>query len=175
MTRFERWSLGTILWASTCSACHPASLVPMTWRPDTRMIWGVHLDSVAVRQTMQVLQKALPNEGAVCYQGALHDTLMVAVPDGTSVRVKLLWLTSAVEADHDSVDKFHVYGVDCPGTHVAIGHSHPYSHDCDHSLPDADVLAGDTQSLVSIVWCGGGDAQVMYQDTRRTVSPWREK
>lgn len=173
MTRFERWSLGTILWASTCSACHPASLVPMTWRPDTRMIWGVHLDSVAVRQTMQVLQKALPNEGAVCYQGALHDTLMVAVPDGTSVRVKLLWLSSAVEADHDSVDKFHVYGVDCHGPVVAVGHSHPYSVVCTQSDPDALLLFGKTEALASIAWCGNGEAETMWQDGRRDVNRWR--
>lgn len=172
MTRLERWSLGAILLASTCASCHTSPLVPMVWRPDTRMIWGVHLDTTAVRQTMEIFQKALPNEGAVCFAGTLRDTLF-AVPDGTTVNAKLLMVARAVEAKHDSVDRFHVYGVHC-GRVIAIAHSHPYSVVCSHSLPDANVLFSNPDALASIVFCGAGEAETLYADGRRVTNRWRE-
>lgn len=177
MPVWEKAALGALLFGATCSACH-GPLVPTTPRPDTRRIEIVRLDSLAMSQTMQILQAALPNETAVCYLGRLYDST-VATPDGPH-NTRVLRLTHATEAISDSTDEYHVYyshsGAGCGIDVVAIGHSHPYAGGglCTHSVPDANVLFLASRILVSIVWCGDGRAQVMYQDGRREDVRWRD-
>lgn len=171
LTTLERWAIGTLLLATTCSCAVPR-VVPMVPRPDTRMIYAIHVDSLAVESTMAILRAALPSEGAICYRGAIVDTAFVR-QDSSRVQAKMLILTAATKALQDSADLFHVYGVHCDGTEIAIAHSHPYSPNCDQSVDDAIVLFDDSRALASIVWCGNGETEVLYQDGRRTTSRWR--
>ncbi|HSE45222.1 MAG TPA: hypothetical protein VLA89_07820 [Gemmatimonadales bacterium] len=177
MTALERWALGALLWAATCSACHATSRLPLTLRPDTRPIEFVRFDSTTMTQTMMILQAALPNETAVCYFGGLYDSTVVR-EDGAH-RAKVLHLVLAQEAVADSTDEYHVYyskpWAGCPSTVVAIGHSHPYAGAglCTHSAPDANVLFLSPRVLVSIVWCGDGRLEMLYQDGRRYENRWR--
>lgn len=147
----------------------------MTPRPDTRMIWGVHLDSLAITGTLQLLQAGLPNEAAICYHGEVRDTLFQA-PDGTQVEAQIILVHSVTPAVQDSADNFHVYFT---GRHagcsdeIAVGHSHPYASVCEQSDDDARLLFGDPKALVSLAWCMNGEVQLMYQDGRRGVHQWR--
>lgn len=179
MTFLEKAALGALLFAGTCAACHGGtSYVPMTLRPDTRKISFVRFDSVAMRQTMQILQAALPNESSVCYTGELYDSTYQAV-DGPHL-AKVIWLHSAREAVQDSATQYAVYYsrplVGCQTGVIAIGHSHPYSGGglCSHSPPDANVLFRAPSILLSFVWCGDGRVEILYQDGRRYESRWRE-
>ncbi len=143
----------------------------MVLRPDTRMLWGVTIDSVAFRQTMEAFQAALPNEVAVCYTGVVRDTAF-EVSNGLA-NALLLIIDSATVAPQDSADRFHVYGPTCPNGTIAVGHSHPYATFCDQSDQDARLLFNQRKALVSIIWCLNGETQILYQDGRRNMARWR--
>lgn len=167
------WPLACILWATTCVACAHPRLVPYVSRPDTRMVWGVTVDTAAFRQTIQAFQDAHPNESAVCYHGVVRDTLF-QVSNGTA-KALLLWLQTVTPAQQDSADKFNVYGPRCPEETIGIGHSHPHAGNwCDHSDTDVRLLFSQRYALVSIIWCLNGESQVLYQDGRRTTIRWRD-
>ena len=167
------WPLALILWATTCLACAHRPPVPWVQRPDTREIWAVTVDSVALSQTMTVFQVSYPNEAAVCYGGTLRDTVFVM--PGKYAVAKLLHLQTASAAQQDSATQFYVFGPRCPQGTVAIGHSHPYAKTwCDQSDPDARLLFSQRYALVSIVWCLSGEVQILYQDGRRNTQRWRE-
>lgn len=153
--------------------CGTPHRVPMAWRPDTRMVWGVHLDSLAMDETMSILRAALPHEAGVCYTGTLRDTAFVRPERGDTVQAALLSITGAVPALQDSADDYHVYGVHCATPSIAVGHSHPYAVSCDHSRPDALALFANRAALVSLAWCGDGNVSLLYQDGRREVGRWR--
>lgn len=177
MALWEKAALGALLFGATCSACHYGNVV-QTPRPDTRRIEIVRLDSATLATTMLILHAALPNETSVCYFGAVYDTTVV-LPDASYKKTKALKLTGVREAISDSTDEYHVYyskpWAGCPPEVLAIGHSHPYAGGglCTHSDPDANVLFLAPRVLVSIVWCGDGRVQLMWQDGRRDDGRWR--
>lgn len=168
-----RVTLSVILYASACS-CAPMNRVPMTLRPDTRIIATVIVDSLPVAQTLAILRAALPNEAAVCYTGVLRDTVTA-----DSVHALVLHLTGAQSARQDSADAhnvwFHNDGAVEPCDHpMAVGHSHPnLGYECDESDHDSSLLFDETAALVSLAWCMNGEVQFFYQDGRRHLQRWR--
>lgn len=178
MSTWEKWALGALLWGATCAACTGTARLPLTLRPDTRPVEFVRFDSAAMRQTMMILHAALPNETSVCYFGSLYDSTVVR--DSVPHRTKVLHLQWARESVSDSADEFHVYysqpRAGCPTSVIAIGHSHPYAGAglCTHSPDDANVLFLAPRVLISLVWCGDGRVEMLYQDGRRYESRWRE-
>lgn len=169
VNRLERWALGAILYATTCTSCAPPGLVPMVWRPDTRMVVGVRMDSVAAAGSIAVFRAASPNEAAVCYRGVLRDS--------TDSPLKILELTGVSPAASDSADPRDVWfgstNAGCGPQTVAIGHSHPPDARCDHSDRDAYTLFGYPSALVSVVWCPSGELSYLWQDGTRTAGRWR--
>lgn len=176
MTRFEKWSLSALLWATTCWSCAVAPRIPMVPRPDTRNIWGVTVDSLAVAQTLEMFRAAMPKEASVCYRGAIRDTLYVG-SDSVVRRALLLHLTSAYASRADSADLYHVWysvgNAGCDETAIASGHSHPHvGLVCDHSDNDVNVLFENPRLLASLVWCLNGWVQIYWQDGRRNARRW---
>lgn len=161
--------LGT---AGSCASV-PEVGVPLVPRPDTRKIGLVQLDSATMHGTLQILQRALPRETAVCYTGFLSDTLV----EGTVWKV--LHLEGVRESLADSTTEMYVFFPAVPRTGcseaIAAGHSHPYTGGgvCSHSDLDANVLFTDPRLLVGIVWCADGRLEILYQDGRRTGARWR--
>lgn len=159
-----------VLFLLSCATNGPVPMVP---RPDTRNIGIVQLDSTVVRGTLEIFQRALPKEAAVCYQGVLRDTVI------HDIDVLWLELISVTEAQADSSSEFYVWFPAIPRTGcaeaIATGHSHPHvgGNLCTHSDSDANVMFNDPRLLVSLVWCPDGRAQVLYQDGRRTDTRWR--
>lgn len=169
-------TLLTLLALAICGSCaRPGVIIPMRWRPDTRAIQGVRIELPAFEQMMQVLQTSLPNEGAVCFFGVVKDTVLDDVPR----RLGIVRHVEPVVAESVTVD--HVYfagnaiGCATPGL-IGGAHSHPYSAEpapCAHSDDDANVVFVDRRVLFSIVVCGDGRLEVMYQDGRRFSSRWK--
>lgn len=163
------------LWALLgCSSAR--TLVPLVLRPDTRSVGTIVLDSAALHGTLDVLQAALPNEGAVCLYGELGDTTLYGEPR-LALRIR-----RAMRAQADSVDRLHVFFPEqprtgcLPGGLVGAAHSHPYAGEpgpCTHSDPDARVLFTDPRLLATLVFCGDGRGEVLLQDGRRWPMRWR--
>ena len=172
----SRLVIGLSLLAATCGSCAHRSLVPMVPRPDTRRVRVVHVDSAAVRGTMQILEAALPSEAAVCYGGRLYDSTVTRA-NGQVVPVLVLMLNTVAVAEADSADAFNVYRPHCTTPLIALGHSHPYNQryglPCDHSDDDAALLLNTPRALVSLAWCGDGQLQFFWQDGRRGITRWR--
>ena len=161
------------------SCVHPGSVVPLVRRPDTRLIGMVTLDTNVFRQTMEILQAAMPNEAGLCYTGELRDTTYLV--DSTPAHGQWLILHGVTQAVADSTGLYNVwYSIlsGCTGPILAVAHSHPYAFEsqgdpCNHSGPDANVLFLDRRALVSFVWCRDGRLQILYQDGRRNEFRWR--
>ncbi len=153
-------------------ACARPLLVPLVPRPDTRLIAAVTVDSAALFDGLALFEAALPREAAVCYEGALRDTVLAGEPR------RWLFLRRVLPARADSADETHVYfsgdgaARPCEGT-LAVGHSHPAGARCDHSSDDALLLFYHRDVLVSLVWCPSGDLQILFQDGRRGLTRWR--
>lgn len=169
--RFMLLALAALL---VVPACNPARHVPMVLRPDTRAIGHLIIETETVATMVGLFRAAYPNEAALCLTGAVRDTVV----DGSSWL--LVNVTDAGLAQADSVDPYHVFfprvpRTGCAGPVVGIAHDHIYSppsEPCTHSLPDALVLFNETRALVSIVFCGDGRSEVLFQDGRRAGSHW---
>jgi len=157
--------------------CGPSRLVPIIPRPDTRFVAGVLITQPVGQRSLELLQAALPKEGSLCYYGGARDTTI----DG--IVMQILEPVRVEAARSDSSSEFNVWyprGVlaGCVGTGlIGIAHSHPYAAEpnaCTHSDPDAYVLFADPAALFSIVFCGDGRLEVMYQDGRRVPNRWRK-
>lgn len=155
-------------------SCATARLVPSVARPDTRRVAGVMLDSAAGMGALAIFQQALPNEGSLCFAGGARDTMI------GDAHMVLLVARQASRAASDSADRFHVWytgtsaGCSTRGL-IGIAHSHPYnppSYPCTHSVDDAYLLFADQAALFSMVFCGDGRLEVMYQDGRRISDRW---
>lgn len=178
LTRFlDRWWLAGVvlgllaLWLLGCAPASPVRLVP---RPDTRRISGVLIDSATHRRTLTILRAAYPSEAAVCFSGALRDSII----DGQ--RRRLVAVEHVRPAIADSADKFNVWfprgliGGCLPGA-IGVGHSHthaPFPSPCSHSPNDADLLFQDVGLLFSLIFCADGRAELLYQDGRRYPDTW---
>jgi len=165
--------LGTTTWFLL--NCAPVPRVPMVWRPDTRALTGVVFDSATIRQTVELMRSAFPNERAVCFYGELLDSTI----DGSSRR--LVFVRSMRPAIEDSANEFRVWFHDRPRSGcagdalVGIAHDHPHAvqiRPCTHSDPDSNVLFNDTRVLFTMVFCADGRAEVFYQDGRRSQDMW---
>jgi len=169
MSLREKFWLSLLMIGSSCWACAPLK-VPMTLRPDTRVIGGVEIDSSVVRGIMEFYQSALPNEAALCLVGVLSDTVV------NDQSWKVIRVTGAVPAVQDSADLYHVYfsvpRSGCREPFVGVSHDHPITGVCEHSIPDALLLASDPRALFSVVFCAGGDTQLMLSDGRRFMGRW---
>jgi hypothetical protein len=158
-------------------ACATTRLVPVLPRPDTRRVAGIYIDSATARATGDFLQAALPHEGSVCYYGGARDTVIAG-------RTMLILVAQRVyQARHDSADEFHVWYPDgleagCASDGlIGIAHSHPYVipiDPCTHSIPDAFLLSLSRDAMFSVVFCGDGRVEVLYQDGRRIPDRWRK-
>ncbi len=146
--------LGTTTWFLL--NCAPVPRVPMVWRPDTRALTGVVFDSATIRQTVELMRSAFPNERAVCFYGELLDSTI----DGSSRR--LVFVRSMRPAIEDSANEFRVWFHDRPRS----------GRPCTHSDPDSNVLFTDTRVLFTMVFCADGRAEVFYQDGRRSQDMW---
>lgn len=158
-------------------SCAVPHLVPMRLRPDTRRVAGIYLDTAIARTGGQILQAALPKEGSFCFYGGGRDTIIADRP------MLVLVPQHVIEARHDSADEFHVWypeGLEAgcaPAGLLGIAHSHPYvtaGDPCSHSIPDDFLLSTARDALFSIVFCGDGRLEVMYQDGRRIPDRWHE-
>lgn len=171
--RVLHWCVPWVFLLAVMSCVHPR-LVPMVRRPDTRRIRVIHLDSAATVGTLQLLQAALPNEGAVCYTGQVYDSTMTT-NDGSLVPVLVLMLNGVTAAPADSATRVFIFRPRCSS--LAIGHSHPYNAQyglaCDQSDEDSNWLFNTPQALVSLAWCGDGVVQFLWQDGRRGEIRWR--
>jgi hypothetical protein len=146
----------------------------MVLRPDTRTVGHFALTGEAVTEMVERFRAAYPNEAALCLSGFVRDTLV----EGN--RWIVAQVTGVTVARSDSADQFHVFFPRVPRTGcadpiIAIAHDHiftPPSEACTHSLPDALVLFNETRALVSVVFCGDGRSEAMFQDGRRVASRW---
>lgn len=168
--------LGTIAWFVL--GCATAPRVQMVWRPDTRQLTGVLIDSATIRQTLELFRGAFPNERAVCFYGDVVDSTI------DRNRRRLVLVKSMLPAAEDSANEFHVWFHDrprsgCTGAElIAIAHDHPHAlgmRPCTHSDADADLLFNDTRVLLTMIFCGDGRAEVLYQDGRREPDIWYRK
>lgn len=154
-----------------CAGHTPFAPVP---RPDTRRVVGIAIDSAIGRGALEILQAALPNEGSVCFYGTARDTML------NGMVLQLLVPAHVTPARQDSAGLFNVWYADrhagCLGPELlGIAHSHPYAaapDACTHSDPDAYLLFAAREALFSIVFCGDGRLEVMYQDGRRVPDRW---
>lgn len=170
------WAIAVLAAAAwVVLGCRPAGLVPMALRPDTRGLSGVMIDSLAASPAIAALRSAYPNEGAVCFYGTLRDTVINAEPR------RLIRVHRMEVAAHDSADLYHVYLVARPRSGcfgaglVGAAHSHPYAlapEACTQSDLDANVIFADPRLLFSLIFCGDGRAELMYQDGRRIADRW---
>jgi len=171
LNRREKVWLSLLMIAGSCVACrYPLPLVP---RPDTRRIVAVQIDSTAMSILLRNFRGAFPNEVALCLTGSVSDTTF----DGESRRV--IHVTGAIHALADSADSYHVYFPLSPRTGCAVAHLVGAAHDhtqggfpCTHSDPDANVLFNDPRLLVSLVFCGDGESEGLFQDGRRLRARW---
>jgi hypothetical protein len=144
----------------------------MAWRPDTRQIVGVTMDSVTAFASLDIIRAAQPSEASLCYTGALTDTSFA------NQKARVLWLTGVEAGKPDSANERAVWysnsRAGCGPQAIAIGHSHPYYPNipCDHSDKDAYLLFGDPHVLVSVVWCADGQLNYLWQDGSRTAGRW---
>lgn len=157
-----------------CACAHPA--LPDMVRPDTRRLSGVVLDSASMRETLLVFRTAYPNEAAMCYYGAVRDTILEGEPH------LLVFVTEARPAVYDSADSFHVWfprgqvgGCVRQDKLVGVSHAHQHTHagvPCSHSHPDAWSLMENRRALFSLVFCADGQLEVLFQDGRRLADNW---
>jgi hypothetical protein len=146
-------------------------LVPRT---DTRAIGYVRLTSEAIVAMAERFRAAFPKEAALCLSGSVRDTVV------SGDRWLIVEVAGVSVAQADSSDEFHVFfprlpRTGCAGPILAIAHDHLYTPPgevCTHSLPDALVLFNETRAVVSIVFCGDGRSEVLFQDGRRAPSRW---
>lgn len=146
-------------------------------RPDTRSFLGVSIDSGVVRQVAQTFLDSLPNETGVCLTVAVRDTVV-----GGARRMRI---AQVVRSDPALVAIATPYSVTYDTTRFYVGcasirqfargHSHPYTFDqwpCTHSDTDAKTLASDSRVLFSLIFCGSGRGEVLWQDGRRHSFAW---
>lgn len=160
------------------SACARPLQVPMQLRPDTRHVIGAELDTITLRQIVETFARAYPHETGVCLPLALRDTVIHGAP-----RLYLAEVTGSREARIAAASDFWVRydtvdgGIGCPGPlQLARGHSHPHTRaplECTHSHPDAYFLASDPRVLFSLVFCGDGRGEILWQDGRRVPLLWQ--
>ncbi len=165
----EKLWLSLLMIAASCWACGSPT-IRLVLRPDTRVIGGVSIDSSIVRGIVEYYRAAFPNEAALCLQGTLRDTVV------NGDRWVVVQVTGAVPAVADSSDFAHVYfstpRSGCVQPFIGVSHDHPIAGVCEHSIPDALLLASDPRALFSVVFCAGGDTQLMLQDGRRFMGRW---
>jgi hypothetical protein len=109
----------------------------------------------------------------MCLMGTMGDTTF----EGESRRV--IHVTRATPALADSADQYHVYFPLSPRSGCAVAYLVGVAHDhtqrgfqCTHSDPDANVLFNDPRLLVSLVFCGDGESEALFQDGRRLRARW---
>lgn len=168
------WSIAILILA----ACAPQVRVPMLSRPDTRHMLSAEMDSSVLRQIAETFADSLPNEAGVCLTLAVRDTTLGSVPHA-------LYMATVVRSDPAATARatpFNVwfdqrqYRNGCESSRqFAMAHSHPYSAEpfsCTHSDQDAMFLASDPRLLFTLVLCGDGRGEVMWQDGRRHALQW---
>jgi hypothetical protein len=170
------WNVGVVLGllAVWLLSCAPASRVELVRRPDTRRFAGAVFDTAVMNRTVALFRAAFPKEAAVCLNGEVRDT---AIGMYTFLVIRL---HDVVPARADSANEFSVwYGPSprsgCAGAVLAHAHSHPWTppyQPCTHSGSDANVLFSDTRMLLSMVFCGDGRLEVLFQDGRRESTHW---
>jgi hypothetical protein len=169
--RLGRWAIGL---AALGAACAPPRLVPLVPRPDTRRIVSFEMDSLLVRQAAEIFGAALPQEAALCLEGALVPSPVR--PGAWHVRV-----TAVRPARADSADQYHVFLTANPRSGcqrdrlIGVAHDHPTTppeRPCAHSDLDALALFGDHRVLFSLVFCARGRGAILFQDGRNGVFTW---
>lgn len=155
-----------------CGACASSPPIPLTLRPDTRRIAAVQIDSATMAVILGTFRTAFPKEAALCLLGVVRDTTLDLNP-WLVVRV-----TSAIPAQADSADAYHVFfskppsGCERPGL-VGAAHDHTVpTTTCTHSYSDANLVFADRRLLFSVVFCSDGWAESLYQDGRRVLARW---
>lgn len=173
----KRLGVVALLALTSCGSCAlpRRATIPITWRPDTRAIGALQIDTAIVHASVDLFRASFPNEAALCFDGAVSDTVV----DGEAWLV--VRLTSVQRARQDSADQFHVYfghqppWSGCQDPVIAIAHDHPYTPPdvpCTHSHPDVGVLFQDSRALLSLVFCGDGRLEALFQDGRRVPLRW---
>lgn len=142
--------------------------VPMVLRPDTRRIGYINIDSTVLGPIMQHFRTEFPNEGAVCLYGRVE----------TVEKYLAITVTHFTPAVIDSADEFNVWFPFASGCIdnkelLAVAHTHTHvNYACTHSFPDANVLFVDKRLLFTLVFCGDGFTEALYQDGRRVLTRW---
>lgn len=147
-------------------------------RPDTRFFLDARIDAAAVRQIVATFAAALPNETGACLTVAIRDTTLPNVP----YPLLTARVTRAHEAAIARATPFRVWfdhrehRNGCESSRqFAMAHSHPYTVEpfpCTHSNEDSLFLTSDPRLLFSIIFCGDGRGEVLWQDTRRRPFEW---
>jgi hypothetical protein len=145
----------------------------MVPRPDTRQIAQVTLDSGVLASMVEQFRAAFPNEAALCLTGTVRGT----VAEGEHWLI--VQITGATPAESDSADAYHVYfskpRTGCADAAGLIGAAHDHTQSgyvCTHSVPDANVLFADPRLLFTLVFCGDGFTEALFQDGRRLTVRW---
>jgi len=172
--RIFDWALGLMIACAPACVPVPQAYVPMVPRPDTRQIAQITLDSGVMALIVEQFRAAFPNEAAICLTGAVRDTAV------EGERWLVVQVTGATPAASDSADEYHVYFstpqtgcADAPGL-IGAAHDHTQiGYVCTHSYPDANVLFADPRLLFTLVFCGDGNSEALFQDGRRLIARWR--
>lgn len=150
----------------------------MLSRPDTRLFLHARITASAVREIVETFAAAMPNETGACLTVVVRDTLLPAYRypyyTATVTRAHVAAIARAtpfnVWFDHSE----HRNGC-ASSRQFAMAHSHPYTvapFPCTHSGEDSLFLTSDPRLLFSVIFCGDGRGEVMWQDTRRHPFEW---
>jgi len=138
---------------------------------DTTQFGYWHMDSTTIRTIHEYLLAAFPHEAAFCLVGKTE-----VRPDSTyGIDVSGFKPAEGVDSTSESMVWFKNYETCAGVSHaVGIGHDHPYAVNraCEHSPADAVRLFMDREMIFSLVFCGSGEAEVLWQDGRRYLFVW---
>ena len=170
-------ALLAVLALTTC-ARPPAISLPQVRYYDTRSVTHADLDSVMTGAVLRGLKAARPNEVGFCFYGTV-ETLFPAPPRRRIIVTRVtiagqLWADSFRLA-RDTLPPSGCEPSDGAAVLLGIGHSHPYSgRPCPHSTADAFVLASDPRLAMSLVFCGDGSGELLWQDGRTALFLWAQ-
>lgn len=174
----HRWVFGwalALLGLIACASSLPRQL-PLLARPDTRFVLGARIDSTQTRRIAALLADSLPRENGLCLSVEITDSAV-----GLAVR-PVVTVVGVTQAGIFRADIAHVwfqqwpYHNGCRSDHqFAMAHSHPYSvapRVCTNSRDDEVFLASDPRLLFSLIFCGDGRAEILWQDGERDAFRW---